>query len=173
MWFVLCRRTCLRSADTSSVNCSSRDSFDRFTITFELQWDKRTRASVYEPSWHVSGPAPPIIGGAYRESEEEVSHIALQFSASAAMSRGEVVRAGYLTKSPPEGRLGQWQKRWFVFADSHLAYPLAPRYVRMEYYQNEEDAEMCRNPKGGSANLSLGLEAWAVGGRHCDVCWYR
>ena len=68
------------------------------------------------------------------------------------MSRAEVVRAGYLTKSPPDGRLGQWQKRWFVFADSHRAYPLAPRYVRMEYYQSEEDAEMCRNPKGLSSD---------------------
>lgn len=66
------------------------------------------------------------------------------------MSKGEVVKAGYLTKSPPEGRLAiaQWQRRWFVFADSHRAYPLADRYIRMEYYQSEEDAEKCKDPKG-------------------------
>ena len=64
------------------------------------------------------------------------------------MSRGEIVKAGYLTKSPPEGRVAQWHRRWFVFADSHLVYPLAERYVRMEYYQSEEDAKKLRNPKG-------------------------
>ena len=60
------------------------------------------------------------------------------------------MKAGYLTKSPPEGRLtiAQWQKRWFVLADSHRVYPLASRYVRMEYYQSEEDADKLRNPKG-------------------------
>jgi hypothetical protein len=71
------------------------------------------------------------------------------------------VKAGYLTKSPPEGRLGQWQKRWFVFADSHRAYPLAPRYVRMEYYHSAEDAEMCRNPKGGSRRLVF-VRSWRL-----------
>ena len=85
------------------------------------------------------------------------------------------MKSGYLTKSPPEGRIGQWQKRWFVFADSHRAYPLAPRYVRMEYYQSAEDAEMCRNPKGGSVyRYAQSIILTSVGG--CilpdgHLCW--
>ena len=70
------------------------------------------------------------------------------------MSRGEVVRAGYLTKSPPEkaGKMmAQWHRRWFVLADSHLVYPLADRYVRLEYYQNESEAKRLADPKGGCA----------------------
>lgn len=66
------------------------------------------------------------------------------------MSQGEVVKSGYLTKSPPEGRaaIAQWHRRWFVFSDSLLVYPLAKRYVRMEYYQSEEDAKKLKDPKG-------------------------
>jgi len=66
------------------------------------------------------------------------------------MSRGEIIKAGYLTKSPPEksGRVAQWHKRWFVLADSRLVYPVAPRYVRLEYYQNEEEAKRLADPKG-------------------------
>jgi len=66
------------------------------------------------------------------------------------MSRGEIIKAGYLTKSPPEksGRVAQWHKRWFVLADSRLVYPVAPRYVRLEYYQSEEEAKRLADPKG-------------------------
>lgn len=66
------------------------------------------------------------------------------------MSQGEVVKSGYLTKSPPEGRaaIAHWHRRWFVFSDSLLVYPLAKRYVRMEYYQSEEDAKKLKDPKG-------------------------
>ena len=71
------------------------------------------------------------------------------------MNEGEIVKSGYLTKSPPEGRvaLAQWHRRWFVFSDSHLVYPLAERYVRMEYYQSEEDAVKLKNPKGRQKHL--------------------
>lgn len=60
------------------------------------------------------------------------------------------MKSGYLTKSPPEGRaaIAQWHRRWFVFSDSLLVYPLAKRYVRMEYYQSEEDAKRLKDPKG-------------------------
>lgn len=66
------------------------------------------------------------------------------------MSRGEVVKAGYLTKSPPErvSKVAQWHRRWFVLSDSHKVYPLAKRYVRMEYYQGEDDTKRMKNPKG-------------------------
>lgn len=58
-------------------------------------------------------------------------------------SRGEIVRSGNLTKSPPEkpGKVAQWHKRWFVLADSRLVYPLAERYVRLEYYQSESEVK--------------------------------
>ena len=64
--------------------------------------------------------------------------------------RGEVVKAGYLVKSPPEkpGKVAQWHKRWFVLADSRLVYPLADRYVRLEYYQSEGEARKMADPKG-------------------------
>ena len=66
------------------------------------------------------------------------------------MSRGDIVKAGYLTKSPPErsARVAQWHRRWFVLADSRLAYPLAERCVRMEYFQSQEDAKKHKSPKG-------------------------
>lgn len=65
-------------------------------------------------------------------------------------SHGEVVRCGYLTKSPPEkaAKVAQWHRRWFVLADSRLVYPLADRYVRLEYFQNESDAKRLADPKG-------------------------
>lgn len=32
--------------------------------------------------------------------------------------------------------------------DSKLVYPLAARYVRLEYYQSEQDAKRLADPKG-------------------------
>ena len=60
------------------------------------------------------------------------------------------MKAGYLTKSPPErvSKVAQWHRRWFVLSDSHKVYPLAKRYVRMEYYQSEDDTKRMKNPKG-------------------------
>ena len=65
-------------------------------------------------------------------------------------SRGELVRCGYLIKSPPDGKakVAQWHRRWFVLADSRLVYPLADRYVRLEYFQNEVDPKKMADPKG-------------------------
>lgn len=66
------------------------------------------------------------------------------------MSLGETVKTGYLTKSPPgsSGKLRRWQRRWFVLLDSRLSYPLAERYVRIEYYQTEADVKKLVDPKG-------------------------
>lgn len=66
------------------------------------------------------------------------------------MSRGETVKRGYLTKSPPESKtlVAQWHKRWFLLMDSKLVYPLADRYVRLEYYENEKEALRLADPKG-------------------------
>ena len=63
---------------------------------------------------------------------------------------GEFIKAGYLTKSPPDKsrRVAQWHKRWFLLADSRLVYPLAQRYVRLEYYKNEEEAKRLADPIG-------------------------
>ncbi|XP_064401081.1 sesquipedalian-1-like isoform X2 [Halichondria panicea] len=63
---------------------------------------------------------------------------------------GEFVKAGYLVKSPPEFKalVAQWHKRWFLLMDSKLVYPLAARYVRLEYYQSEQDAKRLADPKG-------------------------
>ncbi len=59
------------------------------------------------------------------------------------------MRSGYLTKSPPDFKVAaQWHRRWFVLADSKLVYPLADRYVRLEYYQSEAEARKCADPKG-------------------------
>ena len=64
----------------------------------------------------------------------------------------EVVKSGYLTKSPPEGAplMSQWRRRWFVLCDSSRAYPLAERSLRMEYYQSEEEVKRLADPKGRS-----------------------
>ena len=58
--------------------------------------------------------------------------------------------SGYLTKSPPESksRVAQWHRRWFLLMDSRLVYPLADRYVRLEYYQSEIEARRLADPKG-------------------------
>lgn len=73
---------------------------------------------------------------------------------------GEVVKSGYLIKSPPESKVAaQWHRRWFVLADSRLVYPLADRYVRLEYYQSEADAKRFADPKG----WSLAVQALASG----------
>lgn len=64
-------------------------------------------------------------------------------------ARGEIVRSGYLIKSPPDAqKIAQWKKRWFVLADSRLVYPLADRYVRLEYYASEMEAKRLADPKG-------------------------
>lgn len=65
-------------------------------------------------------------------------------------SRGEFVKAGYLIKSPPDfkAKVAQWHRRWFLLMDSKLVYPLASRYVRLEYYQSEAEAKRLADPKG-------------------------
>lgn len=62
----------------------------------------------------------------------------------------EVVKVGYLTKSPPSDAppMSQWRRRWFVLRDSLRSYPLAERFVRLEYYQNESEARKLADPKG-------------------------
>lgn len=62
----------------------------------------------------------------------------------------EVVKSGYLTKSPPEGAplMSQWRRRWFVLCDSRRAFPLGERHIRLEYYQSEADARKLADPKG-------------------------
>ncbi|XP_003387588.1 PREDICTED: son of sevenless homolog 1-like isoform X2 [Amphimedon queenslandica] len=62
----------------------------------------------------------------------------------------EIVKSGYLTKSPPldAPSISQWRRRWFVLRDSIRSYPLAERYVRLEYYQNESEARKLSDPKG-------------------------
>lgn len=91
------------------------------------------------------------------------------------MSRGEVVKTGYLTKSPPErmNKVAQWHRRWFVLSDSHRVYPLAKRYVRMEYYQSEDDTKKMKDPKGrrpggGDGRGAAGL----VFRKHCRALAY-
>ena len=75
---------------------------------------------------------------------------AQQFMAETTDSRGEFVKAGYLIKSPPVSRalVAQWHRRWFLLMDSKLVYPLAERYVRLDYYQSEADAKRLADPKG-------------------------
>lgn len=70
-------------------------------------------------------------------------------------SRGEFVMSGYLTKSPPESKIkvAQWHRRWFLLMDSRLVYPLADRYVRLEYYQSEVEAKRLADPKGTQLRL--------------------
>lgn len=67
--------------------------------------------------------------------------------------RGEFVKAGYLVKSPPASRalVAQWHRRWFLLMDSKLVYPMADRYVRLDYYQNEAEAKRLADPKGMSS----------------------
>lgn len=83
------------------------------------------------------------------------------------MSRGEFIKAGYLTKSPPESKIkvAQWHKRWFLLMDSRLVYPLADRYVRLEYYQSEIEAKRLADPKGARAVVELVLSC-----RCCLFC---
>ena len=63
---------------------------------------------------------------------------------------GEIVKVGYLVKSPPTNRglVSQWHKRWFLLMDSKLVFPTADRYVRMDYYHSEVDAKRLADPKG-------------------------
>ena len=65
-------------------------------------------------------------------------------------NRGEFVKAGYLIKSPPLSRapVAQWHRRWFLLMDSALVFPMAKRYVRLDYYQSEADAKRLADPKG-------------------------
>lgn len=98
------------------------------------------------------------------------------------MQRGEIVKAGYLTKSPPDKPMAQWHKRWFVLLDSKLVYPLAPRCVRLVYYQSEMEAKKLGNPKGMRTLASWkvrcfdvqegGVGAWSsfAGGRASYIC---
>lgn len=69
----------------------------------------------------------------------------------------EVIKSGYLTKSPPEAAalVSQWRRRWFVLLDSSRAYPLADRSLRMEYYQNESDTKKLADPKGLNAVIAI------------------
>ena len=69
----------------------------------------------------------------------------------------EIVKSGYLTKSPPEvaALVSQWRRRWFVLLDSSRAYPLAERSLRMEYYQSESDTRRLADPKGSNMVLDI------------------
>ena len=91
----------------------------------------------------------------------------LASSSSGKMQRGEIVKAGYLTKSPPDKPVAQWHKRWFVLLDSKLVYPLAPRCVRLVYYQSEMEAKKLGNPKGMRTLASWKIRCFDVqeGGR--------
>lgn len=77
------------------------------------------------------------------------------------MSQNEIVKSGYLTKSPPVDApsISQWRRRWFVLRDSIRSYPLAERYVRLEYYQNESEARKLSDPKG---KLEIEVESLSV-----------
>ena len=65
------------------------------------------------------------------------------------MSGKETVKSGYLTKSPPDNKnaFHVWKKRYFILIDSRLAFPFAPRHIRIEYYHNIEDSKL-GNPLG-------------------------
>ena len=62
------------------------------------------------------------------------------------------MKSGYLIKSPSEKprkwQLQRWHRRYFLLADSRLVYPLVNRYLRLEYYQSEEDARKLAFHKG-------------------------
>jgi hypothetical protein len=62
----------------------------------------------------------------------------------------EIVKSGYLTKSPPGDAppMSKWRRRWFVLRDSLRCYPLSERFVRLEYYQNESESLKLADPKG-------------------------
>ena len=63
----------------------------------------------------------------------------------------EIVFRGYLHKSPPESfgsSLKPWRLRWFILADSRLAFPFASPYIRLEYYTNEQFANELDEPRG-------------------------
>ena len=72
------------------------------------------------------------------------------FRTTEAMVNSDIVKAGYLTKSPPGAAppMSQWRRRWFVLCDSLRVYPLAERHLRLEYYQNEGDVRKLCDPKG-------------------------
>ena len=61
----------------------------------------------------------------------------------------EVVKNGYLTKSPPDNKTAfhGWKKRYFILIDSTRVYPFAPRNIRIEYYTNFEESKS-GNPLG-------------------------
>eukprot|EP00118_Oscarella_pearsei_P009942 m.58808 g.58808 ORF g.58808 m.58808 type:complete len:576 (+) comp34833_c0_seq1:109-1836(+) len=64
-------------------------------------------------------------------------------------SAQEVLKRGYLTKSPPQRQaLAKWKRRWCMLCDSRLVYPCAKPYVRLEYYEDETAALACKEPKG-------------------------
>ena len=59
-----------------------------------------------------------------------------------------VKKTGYLTKSPPDGRLGRWRKRWFMLVD--LVKPedvtgTPARQIRLEYYTKSPRAVNSRD----------------------------
>lgn len=77
----------------------------------------------------------------------------------------EIVFRGYLHKSPPESfgsSLKPWRLRWFILADSRLAFPLASPYVRLEYYASEQFANDLNEPKGEILPQN-----------EYNLCWYN
>ena len=72
--------------------------------------------------------------------------------AAADSRKREMLKCSYLTKAPPGDvesfTLKKWQRRWFVLLDSAIVYPMAPRSVRLEYYENETVANAMGEPKG-------------------------
>ncbi|XP_065178932.1 uncharacterized protein LOC135809500 isoform X2 [Sycon ciliatum] len=66
-------------------------------------------------------------------------------------TRRDLLKCSYLTKAPPGSdgfTFRQWRRRWFMLCDSAIVYPMAPRSVRLEYYENEEAANGMIDPKG-------------------------
>ena len=86
--------------------------------------------------------------------------------------------SGYLTKSPPESKIkvAQWHRRWFLLMDSGLVYPLADRYVRLEYYQSEIEAKRLADPKGTPRAIHHSMQCHCVIScmlAHCRQCMVK
>jgi hypothetical protein len=77
-----------------------------------------------------------------------------------------VIKTGYLTKSPPAGAMKGWKRRFFVL----LRPSEESGEARLEYYQNEESVSGSQGPKGVillESVLSIGPgEGPSVGNRN-------
>eukprot|EP00051_Salpingoeca_urceolata_P009055 m.111059 g.111059 ORF g.111059 m.111059 type:complete len:469 (+) comp16096_c0_seq3:183-1589(+) len=57
------------------------------------------------------------------------------------MTQEEIIKEGYLTKSPPPGALKGWKKRWFVLRKT-------PEGGLLDYYADEKAWQSAQSPKG-------------------------